>query len=123
MLIDTSAWIELLALGEGVNRVREVMLREESQTLVTTIAEVVDVASKRGMDPTDVLNAINKYSKIIFLDSEIAALAGKLNFERKKLNSKWGMMDSFLLAASLTYGGRILTKDRDFAGLENVEIL
>jgi predicted nucleic acid-binding protein len=33
------------------------------------------------------------------------------------------MMDSFVLATTITYGLKVLTKDSDFVGLPDVEIL
>jgi predicted nucleic acid-binding protein len=60
---------------------------------------------------------------VIELDEDMAILAGKLNFERKKANSKWGMPDSLILASGSIYGLRILTKDGDLKDVADVEML
>ena len=46
-----------------------------------------------------------------------------MNFERNKLNRRWGILDSFILATGMSYGLRILTKDSDFRDLDDVELL
>jgi hypothetical protein len=60
---------------------------------------------------------------VIELDEDITVLAGRLNFERKKINKKWGMLDSFILASGSIYGFKILTKDGDFRDLPDIEKL
>jgi predicted nucleic acid-binding protein len=69
------------------------------------------------------VNGIKKVSGVLDLDENIITLAGRLNFERKKMVRNWGMMDSFILATSLLFNLKILTKDLQFKDLKNVEIL
>jgi len=69
------------------------------------------------------IEGIKKGSEIIGLDEKIITFAGRLNYERKKVVKNWGMMDSFILATSLLYDLKILTKDSQFKDLQNVEIL
>ena len=99
------------------------MAAESCYTCITSVAEVTNHALKHGKDPKPMEDGIEALSQLIFLDKELSALAGKLTFQRKKLDKKWGMMDSFVLAASLLYGLRIVTKDSDFKDLPDAEIL
>jgi predicted nucleic acid-binding protein len=121
--LDTSAWIELFEETKNTNKVKAVLLSEECHTSIVSIAEIVNWAVKGKREHAVFINGIDRLSTVIEADEEIAKLAGKLNFERKKKNKKWGMMDSFVLATSLTYGLEILTKDSDFEDLPNVILL
>ena len=87
------------------------------------MAEVTNWAFKEKISVKPLIEAIKNLSNIIELDEDISVLAGKLNFERKKLNKKWGMLDSFILASGTIYGLKILTKDNDFKDISTVELL
>lgn len=123
VLLDTSAWIELLEDTKNTRRIRTLLESEECHTSIATIAEISNWAAKYNRDSEPIISRISKLSTILAIDNTIAVLAGRLNFERKRNNKKWGMMDSFILATSLIYGLRILVKDPDFSDLQNVEIL
>ena len=123
MLLDTSAWIELFIGSEKGKRVKDVLYKEDSYTSIVTLAEVTNWALKGRRDVELLVKAIKQLSNIIGLDEDISVLAGKLNFERKKSNKNWGMLDSFILASGSIYGLRILTKDNDFKDIPDVEVL
>jgi predicted nucleic acid-binding protein len=123
MLLDTSAWIEFFIGSEKGKRVKDVLYKNDSYTSIVTLAEVTNWALKESRDAEFLVKAIKQLSNIIELDEDMAVLAGKLNFERKKSNKKWGMLDSFILASGSIYGLKILTKDSDFKDLSDVEIL
>lgn len=124
MLLDTSAWIELFngtLLGEKIKKI--LLSSEACYTSIITFSEVANWAQKEEKDTQVLISKINEASKTLYLDESIAILAGKINFERKKKNKKWGIADSLILATSLFYNLKIVTKDRDFEDLPNVEIL
>ncbi len=123
MLLDTSAWIELFEDTKNTEKVKKILLSETCYTSIVTVAEVVNWAEKEEKNSEAMIEGISKLSMIITLDNTIATLAGKLNYQRKKINKKWGMIDSFILATGLHYGLKILSKDSDFSDLSSVEIL
>jgi predicted nucleic acid-binding protein len=57
------------------------------------------------------------------LDQKICILAGKLSFQRKRLIKGWGMIDSLILATALVSNLKILTGEKHFKDLPNVEML
>jgi predicted nucleic acid-binding protein len=122
MLLDTSAWIEFFVGGEGSRSVSDVLASGDCNTSIVTIAEVTNWAFKKGFDSASMIEAIERFSTVIPIDNAIAKTAGEINFERKKLIKKWGMMDSFILATAITYKLKVLTKDSDFIGLPDVEV-
>ncbi len=123
MLLDSSAWIELFIKGEKWQRVRDVIRGEECQISIVSLAEISDKLLHYGHSLYEVLPAIESNCDIVEIDKETSMVAGGLNFRRKKISKGWGMMDSFVLATAMLNDWRILTKDKDFADLDNVEML
>ncbi len=125
MLFDTSAWIEFFQGTEKGKKVREFLKSKENFTNIVTFAEVINWCLRNRLESKirPYISAIKKGSQIIALDETIITLAGRLNYERKMAIKDWGMMDSFILATSLLYELKILTKDSQFKDLSNVVIL
>jgi len=123
LLFDTSAWIEFFIGSAKGKRAKEILDKDDCYTSIVSLAEVTNWALKESRDVLYLVNTVKQLSNIIELDEDITVLAGKLNFERKKINKKWGMLDSFILASGSIYGLKILTKDGDFRGLQEVEML
>lgn len=123
MLLDTSAWIELFTGSVKGKRVREVLDTVICYTSIVSLAEVAKWALRENRDVLPLINIMKQSSNVIGLNEDIAILAGKLNFERKKINRKWGMLDSFILASGAIYGLKILTKDSDFKDISDAELL
>ena len=123
LLLDSSAWIEFFIGSEKGKHVKEILEQEECYASIVTLAEVTNWALKEKRDAKQLIDTIEKSGSIIKIDDDIAILAGKLNFERKRIIKKWGMLDSFILASGVIYDLKILTKDHDFEDLTNVELL
>ena len=125
MLLDTSAWIELFQETDKTAIVKNVLETEENFTSTITFAEMVNwcLRNKKEDKITAYLEGIKNGSTILDLSEAILIYAGKLNYERKKIVKNWGMADSLILATSLFYDLKILTKDNHFKDLENVEML
>jgi predicted nucleic acid-binding protein len=123
VLFDTSAWIELFLGSRESKKVKEILKRETCYTSVITLAEVSKWAHKYGHDATLLVNTIDELSTVLNLDKQISLLAGQINIERRKVNKKFGLVDSIILATGVSFGLKILTKDRDFAGFPDIELL
>lgn len=125
MLFDTSAWIELFQGNEKSKIVENILRTEETFTSIVTFAEIMHWCLKNN-SPDKIhsyIEAVKKSSNILELDENIALASGKINFERKKIVKNWGMMDSFIFTTALFYNLKVLTKDSQFEGLQNVQIL
>jgi len=125
MLFDTSAWIEFFQGTRKGKKVRQFLKVEENFTNIVSFAEVINWCLRNNLENriNSYIEGIKKGSEILDLDEKIITLAGRLNYERKMVVKNWGMMDSFILATSLLYDLKILTKDSQFKDLQNVEIL
>jgi predicted nucleic acid-binding protein len=125
MMLDTYAWIEFLKGTEKGEKVKEFLKNENCYTNIVSLSEIVEWCLKNNL-----FNNIEAYMiKIkngtitIFLDDIISLLAGKLNYERKKIIKDWGMIDSFILASAMINNLKILTGDKHFKDLSNVTFL
>ena len=125
MLFDTSAWIEFFQGTENIDKIVNILKSEENFTNIVTFAELIEWCLENNKeDKIEIyLESIKKVSKILDLDENLIIAAGRLNYNRKKILKNWGMVDSFILATSLFYNLKILTKDHHFKNLPNAEIL
>ena len=125
MLLDTSAWIEFFQDTDKCQLVQNKLKNEENFTSEITFAEIVNWCLRNKLEHKirEYTEGIKNGSKILMLNESIIIYAGKLNYERKKIIKNWGMVDSLILATSLLYDLKIITKDSHFKDLENVEIL
>ena len=124
MILDTSAWVELIEGTERGRVARSILEREESFTSLATIAELAQWCLRSGReDVAPTVEDVKRSSRILPLTETISIVAGKLNHERKKGGKKWGMIDSIILATAQVYGLRILTKDYAFRDLPDARIL
>jgi predicted nucleic acid-binding protein len=125
MLLDTSVWIEFFQGAEKSKRVEDILKTEENFTGIITFAEVVNWCLKNNIQDKikDYIEGIKNGSTILGLNEPIAILAGKINYERKRIEKDRGMMDSIILATAQIYNLKVLTKDSQFKDLPNVEIL
>ena len=123
MLLDTSAWIEFFEGSKRGEKVKEILEKEICYTSIASIAEIVNWSYNERQNKEFLINTVEDLSLVVDLNKDIVILAGKLNFERKKVNKKWGMLDSFILATGLHYSLKILAKDSDFRDVDSVEML
>ncbi len=78
---------------------------------------------RHNRDFNEVLPLIYGISDTKEITAEIGIEAGKINYERNKIIKGWGMMDSFVLAASNIMKAKILTGDAHFRDLGNVILI
>jgi predicted nucleic acid-binding protein len=123
MLLDTSAWVEFFEGSDKGKKVKTVLEQDKCYTSMVSLAEMTHWSLKEGRETAFFIDSITKLSTVLNIDNEIAILAGRLNFERKQSNKKWGMLDSFVLATSIAYNLKIMAKDSDFKDLPNVEMI
>ncbi|MCW4007311.1 MAG: PIN domain-containing protein [Candidatus Bathyarchaeota archaeon] len=64
------------------------------------------------------LEFIRAKSRIIELDFETAAEAGKIDVEMKKKVKGWSLADSIILCTARSVKGKVVTGDEHFRGLE-----
>jgi len=125
MLIDTYAWVEFFRGTERGKAARKTLKAEKCYISVVTVAELVEWCLKNdlGARIEEYAREIARSSVLLGLDEQIAMLAGKVNYDRKKTARGWGMMDSLILATAVSYNLNILTGDSHFRDLPNAKML
>lgn len=123
MLLDTSAWVEFLIGSERGKQVKEELGNGNCYSSIVTLAELSNWSIRERQDTYKIVSTVENLSSIIGLDEEIAILSGKLNFERKKVNKKWGMLDYMILATATIYELDILTCDNDFRDVTKATVI
>ncbi len=123
MLLDTSAWTEFFIKSSEGEKVKESIKNQNCYTSMTSIAEISNWAAKQNKNTEELIGFVKSLTQMIELSDRISARSGELNFQRKKIERNWGMLDSFILSTAQIYNLKILTKDRHFKDLPNVELL
>ena len=123
MLIDTYAWIEFFQGSNKGYKVKDFLESTECFTSIVSISEITEWCFRNRLIVAKFIKIIEESSVVLNLNKEIVKLAGKINFENKKLIKNWGMLDSLIYSTARIYNLRTLTGDRHFENLTDVEML
>ena len=129
-IIDAYAWIEYFKASELGAIAREYIEDEHSATPTIVISEISRKLQKEitlGNETPDGrlkrLEFIRATSRIVDLDFEIAADAGKLNVDLKEKAKGWGLADSIILSTAKNFSAKVVTGDDHFRQLNDVIFL
>lgn len=122
LVVDSFAWIEFF---KGTEKGRKVLgyLKNNEGRIATTAANYYEVYYRVTQDAgqkkrDEALKVIRDVSAVVPVDEALAVIAGEIRL-RKGLSA----VDSFTLAAAKKLGGKVLTGDKHFAGLEEALLL
>lgn len=122
LIVDSFAWIEFF---KGTEKGKKVLnhLKNSEGSVATTAANYYEVYYRITQDAgavkrEEALKVIRNVAMIVPINEELAAIAGEIRL-RKGLSA----VDSFTLAAAKKFGGKVLTGDKHFAGLEEALLL
>mgnify|MGYP001608295886 FL=1 len=121
-IIDSYAWVEYFKGSKQGELARDFIEGKNSATSSITIAELSEKYEREGKKFEEDFNFIISQTKIINLNSEIALLSGKLNFENKKKIKNWGMADAIILATAQINKSKVVTGDEHFRNFDSVMI-
>ena len=122
IMIDASAWIELIEGTELGRRVQKYLDDCDCLTSSLTVAEVCSKARRKGNYEEAAFQSMTT-TDIIPLTGEIAKTAGMLHAYHHEKNSKFSMGDAVILATARKLGAKILTKDTDFRNIPEAILL
>jgi|SRR3989338_3554761 len=123
MLLDTSAWVEYFESSKEGAQVKNILKNYACYTSVISLAEITLWCKKNNADAEAFLKTIKNNSILVPLGKNEAELAGYINFESKKRNKKFGMVDSLIIATARILNLNVLTKDNDFKEFEECILL
>ncbi len=124
MLFDTSSWIEYFEGTHKGNKIKSIL---ETRTVIYSpiiiIAEISVWASRNGKNPSMYIDFIKKSSKILELNENALDVSGRFYWDRRKNKTKINLIDCIIYTTARLHGLVLLTKDMDFQGLPDVQIL
>ena len=127
LIVDSYAWVEFLSAGKAGPLVREHI--ESAEELITpdlVLAEVARVLGRRGLERAVIgghLRAIGALSEIRGVDIDIALESVRADADLRSSARTRGLSppsfaDCIILGFARQLGGKVLTADAHFRGLE-----
>ena len=116
-VIDTYAWVEYFRGSEEGKIAKEYIENKNCVTSSITIAELSEKYKRESRNFEPDFNFIIARAKIVDVDTEIASLAGAVNYENKKKIKNWGMADAIILATAKLLNAKVVTGDEHFRNL------
>jgi len=127
MILDTSVVLDFIWEREPVSTELTKLLVESNEEAFLTplqFAEVADVSAKNKCYPEDSFKEIEIFSTLISLTRDDLIESGKLKWEmRQGGRSKFSLADAMMLAVGRRIGHTVVTKDRDFIGIDGAFVL
>jgi predicted nucleic acid-binding protein len=118
-VLDTYAWVEYFRKSPLSDKVESILETGKCFTPTIVVAELKTKFLRDNLDFTKAFNFIEVKTLIITLNKAIALSAGKINFERKKINPQWSLSDSIVLATAREMKAKVVTGDEDFIDLKD----
>jgi predicted nucleic acid-binding protein len=124
-VIDAYAWIEYFRASKAGEVAKKYIESKESATPTIVVSEIsrkllreIELGNETQEGRLKRLEFIRATSRIVDLDFEIAAEAGKIDVDMKKKVKGWGLADSIILCTARNVKGNVVTGDEHFRGLE-----
>lgn len=123
-VVDSWAWIEYLGGTAKGTKVKEVVEGgADILTSAVSMAEVVSKLRRAGRDFQAAAERIAALSRVVAPDRLAAIAAGSIHAEMRRKAPNFSLADAFVLQAARSRGGKVLTGDPDFKGIEGAELL
>lgn len=122
-LLDTSAWVEYFKGTAKGEIVKQYLKEENVYTSAITLAEITKWGVENNNDCVIIVSQIKTNSIIILVEEEVLLNAGKLYVQLRKLKPKIGLIDTIIYASALLHDLTLISCDRDFSDLPNVELI
>ncbi|MEK6888626.1 MAG: PIN domain-containing protein [Nanoarchaeota archaeon] len=123
IILDTSALIDFFEGGTRGEKVWSLLKDAESYVSIVTLSEIVNWCLRNDKNVDYIINRVKKSCKVMPLSEEISVDAGKIYTEVRKIKSKFGMIDSLIYTSARLNNLILITTDKDFLGLKDVEII
>jgi predicted nucleic acid-binding protein len=126
-LVDSFAWMEYFMGSERGEKVKKIVGDAATECLVSAI-NIAEIYSKSirvdGIDRAeDRMSFILSRCAVVDVDDALAVEAAKIDALMKKRVKGWGLADSIVLATARAAGAKIVTWDKHFQGIAEVEPL
>ena len=124
-ILDTYAWIEYFIGSKKGAIVRNILENPYNRftTLHSSVAELHEWCLKEGRDFEKLFGIIRVSSSIEPITLENWIEATSIKYEMRKKIKDFGLIDAIILAKQKEFKCRIITGDKHFEKLKNVEFL
>lgn len=123
ILFDTYAWVEYFRGSAKGEKVHKFLKKEEILTPSIVLVELSCKAFKEDWNFVKCLEFIKTKSLIVDLNEELIINIGKVYCEMRKKKPHFSLPDSIILCTAITEKAKILTGDKHFKGMREVEFL
>ncbi len=125
MFLDTSVLIEILAgSDEVVTFVEKVAEKEHLMFSVVQVGELADWCYSNKFDPSKVLNKLKNLATVVGITEDICLDGSRIKQKQRSAGKfKFSLIDGLIVASAISFEQKLLTKDGDFEGLEDVIFL
>lgn len=114
MLFDTWAWIEFFNGSKQGLKASELLKANDCFTSAISLAEISKWCERNNLDSVKKISEVKAFSTIIPLDEQLLISAGKIAFERQKIQKDFGLIDAIILSTAKSYNFKIVTGDLHF---------
>ena len=122
-LLDTSAWVEYFKGSEKGEKVKTILAEHQIYTSAITFAEISKWLSENNISPDFAIEQIKINSIIISLEEPILIESGTRYTPLRKIKPKIGLIDTIIYVSAILHDLTLVTRDYDFQGLTNVEMI
>ena len=124
-IVDTYAWVDYFIGSKKGSIVREIIDDDKNLLITpsTCITELHSWALRGNHKFNKLLEAVHANSEIEDVSLQEWISAAKIRHEIKKKINNFGLMDAVLIAKMEKHSAKILTGDRHFKGIKNVEYI
>ena len=124
-LVDAHAWIEYF-LGSKKGEAAGNIIHNPDNRIITpstSLAEIKCWALRERQNIKDILDVAKVNSEIVDVSTEDWLRAAQLRHHARERAKDFGLLDPVILVKQEIYGGIILTGDKHFKGMKDVEYL
>ncbi len=125
MLLDTSIIVDLLKGDEDIaETLKKEAQKEPFFMSLIQLGELADWALANRLDPLDVVDTVKKAVSPVDMTEELCLHAARTKRDQRKSGKdKFSLIDGIIAATASALNQKLLTRDRDFEGLEEAIII
>ncbi len=127
MMIDTSIIIDLFLNNEGSREFERIMDKIEDEDIFISliqIGELSDWCYRNNINNSEAIGFIKSISEVLPIEEDIIETASRLKHTaRSNGMSKFSLIDGMILSTARKYSERLLTRDNDFIGFNDVIVI
>jgi len=121
--LDSSAWIEYLDGTPKGLTIKDIIEEGKTKTSIIAIAEIADRYVRNNKDFRMALAFIKSKTTILDLSMHAALMAPHYKKKQRMKKTKFGLVDGLHIATAHEMISVFLTADKDFEGMERVQII